>query len=132
MPDEEDILKKYRIVAIVGASSNRDRPSYEVASYLIEQGYTVIPVNPTVKEVLGKTSYASLSAIPQKVDVVDIFRKSEDVIPVVEEAIKIGAKAIWMQEGIINEAAATKARAAGMLVVMDKCMQKEHLELAKK
>ena len=131
MSSEEDILKTYRVVAIVGASANPDRPSYEVVSYLMEQGYTVIPVNPSVKEVLGKKSYASLGDIPQEMEVVDIFRKAEDVIPIVEEAIKIGAKAIWMQEGIVNQAAAAKARAAGLLVVMDKCMRKEHLQLSK-
>jgi hypothetical protein len=93
------------------------------------QGYNVIPVNPTVDEVLGKKCYASLSAIPEKIDVVDIFRKSEDIPPIVDEAVKIGAKAVWMQEGIINKPAAKKAESAGLLVVMDKCMRKEHMHM---
>lgn len=132
MTTEEEILKKYRTVAMVGASANPDRPSYNVASYLMKQGYDVIPVNPTIKEVLGKTSYPDLSSIPQRVEVVDIFRKPEEVMPIVEEAIKVGAKAVWMQEGIVNAAAAARARAAGLLVVMGKCMHKEHLKLSKK
>jgi uncharacterized protein len=132
MPVEFEILEKYRVVAIVGASTNPERPSYSVTAYLIDQGYDVIPVNPSANEVCGQTSYPSLSAIPQKVEVVDIFRKSEDVMPVVEEAIKIGAKVIWMQEGVINNPAAAKARTAGLLVVMDQCMRKKHLELAER
>ena len=95
----------------------------------MEHGYEVIPVNPNVQEILGKTSYPDLSSIPEKVEVVDIFRKSGEVMPIVEEAIKIGAKAVWMQEGVINEEAAAKARDAGLLVVMDKCMLKEHQRL---
>jgi len=122
-------LNNYRTVAIVGASPNPERASYKVASYLTEHGYEVIPVNPNVQEILGKTSYPDLSSIPGKVEVVDIFRKSEEVMPIVEEAIKIGAKAVWMQEGVINEKAAAKARDAGLLVVMDKCMLKEHQRL---
>lgn len=98
----------------------------------MEHGYHVIPVNPNAQEVLGKTSYPNLSSVPEKVEVVDIFRRSEEVMPIVEEAIKIGAKAVWMQEGIINEEAAAKARAAGLLVVMDKCMFKEHQRLMQK
>ena len=126
---EEDILKKYHNVAVVGVSANPKRPSCRVAEYLTRHGYNVIPVNPGVKEILGKTSYPDLSSIPEPVDVVDIFRKPADVMPIIDEAIKIGAKAIWMQEGITNEAAATRARDAGLLVVMDKCMRKEHLRL---
>ena len=126
---EAKILKEYRTVAIVGASASPGRPSYRVFSYLAEQGYHVIPVNPTVKEILGKTSYPDLISIPEKVEVVDIFRKSEEVMPVVDEAIKIGAKAVWMQEGVINKEAAAKARDAGLLVVMDRCMRKEHRKL---
>jgi hypothetical protein len=123
------ILKSFRNVAMVGVSANPEKPSYIVFRYLMACGYNVIPVNPTIDEVLGKKSYASLSVIPEKVEVVDIFRRSEDVPLIVEEAIKIGAKAIWMQEGIINQPAATKAEAAGLLVVMDKCMRKEHIRL---
>jgi len=123
------ILKSFRNVAVVGVSANGDKPSNVVFRYLMVQGYNVIPVNPTVDEVLGKKCYASLSAIPEKIDVVDIFRKSEDIPPIVDEAIKIGAKAVWMQEGIINKPAAKKAESAGLLVVMDKCMRKEHMHM---
>jgi predicted CoA-binding protein len=123
------ILKSFRDIAIVGVSASPEKPSNIVFKYLTEHGYNVIPVNPTISEVLGKKCYASLSAIPEKVEVVDIFRKSEDIPPIVDEAIKIGAKAIWMQEGIVNNAAADKAQAAGLLVVMDKCMRKEHMKM---
>jgi uncharacterized protein len=123
------ILKSFRNVAVVGVSANGDKPSNVVFKYLMVQGYNVIPVNPTVDEVLGKKCYASLSAVPEKIDVVDIFRKSEDIPPIVDEAIKIGAKAVWMQEGIINKPAAKKAESAGLLVVMDKCMRKEHMHM---
>jgi len=126
------ILSEYHNVAVVGLSPKPERPSYRVASYLAEQGYNIIPVNPNATEILGKTSYPNLSSIPETVEVVDIFRRSEEVMPIVEEAIKIGAKAVWMQEGVINEAAAARAREAGLLVVMDKCMLKEHQRLAQK
>jgi predicted CoA-binding protein len=129
---EAKILNEYRNVAVVGLSPKPERPSYRVASYLAEQGYNIIPVNPKAKEILGKTSYPDLSSIPEAVEVVDIFRRPEEVMPIVEEAIKIGAKAVWMQEGIINEAAAARAREAGLAVVMDKCMLKEHQRLARK
>lgn len=126
--EEEKILKEYRTVAVVGLSPDPARPSQRVANYLMSHGYKVIPVNPRPQEILGKAGYPDLSSIPEPVEVVDIFRRPEDVLPVVEEAIKIGAKAVWMQEGIINEAAA-RARDAGLLVVMDKCMRKEHMRL---
>ncbi|MCJ7655533.1 MAG: CoA-binding protein [Dehalococcoidia bacterium] len=129
---EEKILKEYRTVAIVGASSNPERPSFRVVRYLSEHGYNVIPVNPNEHDILGMTCYPNLGSIPEKVEVVDIFRKSEAVTPVVDEAIKIGAKAIWMQEGVINEEAAAKARNAGLLVVMDKCMRKQHISLMRR
>ena len=129
MSTEEKILKSSRIIAVVGLSPKPDRPSYRVASYLKEQGYRIIPVNPQEKEMLGEPSYPDLGSIPEPVDVVDIFRRSEEVPAIVEEAIKIGAKAVWMQEGVINEKAAAKAREAGLLVVMDKCMLKEHQRL---
>jgi len=129
---EERILNGYRTVAVVGASPNPSRASHIVASYLMEHGYRVIPVNPGAKEILGMTSYPDLSSIPEKVEVVDIFRRSEEVTPIVDEAVKIGAKAVWMQEGVINEEAAAKARDAGLLVVMDKCMRKEHLYFSQK
>ncbi len=126
---ERKILTEYRNIAVVGASPNPERASHRVARYLIEQGYRVTPVNPNATEVLGRTSYPDLSSVPDTVEVVDIFRRSEDVTPIVEEAIKIGAKAIWMQEGVINDEAATRARNAGLLVVMDRCMYKEHARL---
>lgn len=121
---EEEILKSSRVVAVVGLSDNPERPSNQVARYLKAQGYKVVPVNPAVKEVLGEVAYPDLSSIPEPVDVVDIFRKSEDVPPIVEEAIKIGAKVVWMQEGVISEVAAQQAREAGLKVVMDRCMLK--------
>jgi hypothetical protein len=119
-------------VAVVGLSPNPERPSHVVASYLIEHGYHVIPVNPNAQQILGKASYPDLSSIPETVEVVDIFRRPEEVMSVVEEAIKIGAKAVWMQEGVINEEATAKARDAGLLVVMGKCMRKEHLHFSQK
>jgi len=125
-----DILNKYRNVAIVGASPDSERPSYSVLRYLMKHGYHVMPVNPNELEILGMTCYPNLTSIPEKVEVVDIFRKSEDVMPIVDEAIRIGAKVVWMQEGVINEEAAAKARDAGLLVVMDRCMRKEHLKFA--
>ena len=129
---EEEILKNSRTVAIVGLSSNPERPSYTVAKYLKEHGYKIIPVNPNEKTVLGETSYPDLSSIPEKVDVVDIFRRSEDVPPIVSEAIKIGAKAVWMQEGVNNKEAALEALKAGLKVVVNKCMRKEHEKLSGK
>jgi len=128
---EADILSKYRDVAVVGASPNPERPSYRVVRYLVKHGYHVMPVNPNVKKTSGKTSYPDLSSIPGNVEVVDIFRRSEDVTPIVDEAIKVQAKVIWMQEGVVNEEAAAKARDAGLLVVMDRCMRKEHLRFAR-
>lgn len=123
------ILKSFRNVAMVGVSANPDKPSNKVFKYLTENGYNVIPVNPTIDAIMGKKCYARLSDIPEKVEVVDIFRRVEDIPPIVDEAIKIGAKAVWMQEGIINDTAAKKAESAGLLVVMDKCMRKEHVRL---
>ena len=129
MSIEEKILNSSRTVAVVGLSSKPDRPSYKVASYLKEQSYNIIPVNPTEKEILGEPCYPDLASVPMSIDVVNIFRRSADVPPLVEEAIKIGAKAVWMQEGVINEEAANRAREAGLMVVMDKCMLKEHQNL---
>jgi predicted CoA-binding protein len=124
-----EILKKSKTIAVVGLSNKPDRPSYDVASYLQEHGYIVIPVNPNIEEWKGIKSYRSLSEVKEKIDVVDIFRKSGDVSPVVDEAIRVGAKVVWMQLGIINEEAAGKARAAGLTVVMDRCMKIEHARL---
>jgi predicted CoA-binding protein len=126
---EVEILNSCRVIAIVGLSSNPDRPSYGVANYLKEQGYKIIPVNPRETEVLGEVCCPDLASISEPVDVVDIFRRPEDVPGIVEQAIKIGAKAVWMQEGVINETAACQARDAGLLVVMDRCMLKEHKKL---
>ena len=129
MSSEEEILNSSRVVAVVGLSSRPDRPSHRVASYLKEQGYQVVPVNPGEKEILGEVCYPDLSSIPVPVDVVDIFRRSEDVPPIVEEAIQVGAKAVWMQEGVVNEVAASRASGAGLRVVMNRCMRKEHMKL---
>jgi len=126
---EEEILSSSRVVAVVGLSVKPDRPSYNVASYLKKNGYKIIPVNPKAGEILGEVCYPDLSSIPGAVDAVDIFRRTEEVPAIVEETIKIGAKAVWMQEGVINEQAAARAKAAGLLVVMDKCMLKEHQKL---
>ena len=127
---EVKILKSFRNVAMVGASADPQKPSNVVFRYLTVHGYNVVPVNPTIDEVYGQKCYPSLSAIPGKIDVVDVFRKSDDVPAIVDEAIKIGAKAVWMQEGVVNKDAAKKAESAGLLVVMDKCMRKEHMRLS--
>ncbi len=126
---ERRILTDCRTVAVVGMSPDADRPSHGVFCYLRDQGYRVIPVNPRVPRILGETCYPDLAAIPEKVDVVDIFRRAEDVPPVVDQAIEIGARAVWMQRGIVNETAAGRARKAGLDVVMDKCMKIEHLRM---
>jgi predicted CoA-binding protein len=120
------LLKNARTIAVVGLSSNKMRPSHGVAEYLQRAGYKIIPVNPNEVEVLGERAVARLEDIRERVDIVDIFRRSEFVPEVVESAIAIGAKAVWMQEGVIHEAAAQRARAAGLEVVMDKCILKEH------
>ena len=126
--DIQKILSQYRTVAIVGASPNPERPSHRVADFLKKEGFRVIPVTPNADKVVGETAYPNLTSIPVSVEVVDIFRRSEDVLPVVEEAIAIGAKAVWMQEGIVNEEAAARARKAGLTVVMNHCMRKELLQ----
>jgi predicted CoA-binding protein len=121
-----DILTKYKTIAVVGLSSNPARPSHGVAEYLQSAGYHIIPVNPNETDVLGEPSYASLDEVPQKIEIVDVFRRPEEVPPAVDAAIRAGAKVVWMQLGIINEAAAEKAQAAGLTVVMDACMLIEH------
>lgn len=123
------ILKTAKSIAVVGLSSSPDKPSYRVAEYLISQGYEVIPVNPTLVEWNGRTAYKSVQEIPGPIDIVDIFRRPEDVPPVVDEAIAKKAKVVWMQLGIVNNAAAEKARAAGLQVVMDRCSKVEHQKL---
>ena len=122
----QELLRSSRVIAVVGLSSKKFRPSYGVAEYMQREGYRIIPVNPHEKEVLGEKSYARLEDIGQPVDIVDIFRRSEFVGPIVESAIRLGAKAIWMQEGVEDEDAARKAREAGLFVVMDRCILKEH------
>lgn len=129
MSVEKKILKDYRTIAVVGLSPKPSRPSHMVASYLKENGYRIIPVNPRAGEILGEISYPDLSSIPERVDVVDIFRRSNELPAIVEGAITIGAKALWMQEGVINAEAAERAVQAGLLVVMDRCMLKEHRRL---
>jgi len=121
-----ELLKTSRTIAVVGLSSNRSRPSYGVAEYLQSVGYRIIPVNPNESEVLGEKSYPGLEAIPEKVEIVDIFRRPEAVPEVVESAIRIGAKAVWMQEGVMHPEAAERARQAGLAVVMDRCIFREH------
>jgi predicted CoA-binding protein len=121
-----DILKLYKTIAVVGLSSNPARPSHGVASYLQDMGYHIIPVNPNEREVLGGKSYARVEAVPEKIEIVDIFRRAEGVPPVVDGAIRVGAKVVWMQLGIVNDAAAEKARGAGIIVVMDACILVEH------
>ena len=129
--DVKKILSNFKTVAVVGISPNEDRPSYIVASYLKSNGYRIIPVRPDGEEILGEKVYHRLADIPEEigVEVVDIFRKSEDVPPVVDEAIQRKAKAVWMQEGVIHEEAGAKAEKAGLIVVMDRCMKKEHQRL---
>ena len=124
--NEAEILKQYSRVAVVGASDDPARPSNIVINYLNRHGYNVIPVNPKAGQIMGKKAYPDLLSIPEKVEIVDIFRKAEEVGEIVDQAIRIGARVIWMQEGVINEEAAARAREAGLDVVMDKCMKKTH------
>ena len=123
------ILKENHTVAVVGLSADWFRPSYFAAKYLQQHGYRIIPVNPRYKEILGERCYASLGEIPVKVDIVDCFRRSEDIPPIAEEAVAIGAKVLWMQIGVVNEGAAARARVAGLEVVMDRCVKIEHARL---
>ena len=125
----KSLLSDAKTIAIVGLSSDPFRPSFEVAQYLKEQGYRIIPVNPKEPEVIGEKAYARLEDILEPVDIVDVFRRSEFVPEVVDSAIAIGAKAVWMQEGVVHEEAAAKARAAGLQVVMDRCILKDHHRL---
>ncbi len=120
------LLKRAKTVAVVGLSDSPLRPSYGVSAYLQQYGYRIIPVNPNIHGSLGEKAVATLSDIKEKIDIVDIFRRSEHVEEVVDEAIKLGVQAVWMQEGVIHEEAAKKARQAGIFVVMDRCMLKEH------
>jgi predicted CoA-binding protein len=122
----ETILNECRTIAVVGLSSNPMRPSYGVARYLQQQGYRIIPVNPNEREVLGEQAYQRLADVPDKFDLVDIFRRSEEAGQYVDEAIRLGAKAVWLQDGVIDTAAAERALKAGLLVVMDNCILREH------
>ncbi len=124
-----EILKTARTIAVVGLSADPQRPSHEVAEYLQRHGYRIIPVNPTLAETLGEKSYPELTAVPGPVDVVLIFRRSQDTPPIVEQAIRVGAKAVWMQLGIEHEGAADRARQAGLQVVMNACMRTVHSAL---
>jgi predicted CoA-binding protein len=125
-----EILHTAHIIAVVGLSSKRYRPSYGVSEYMKKAGYRIIPVNPREKEVLGEIAYPDLDSVPGPVDIVDIFRRSEFVPEIVEAAIRKGARVIWMQEGVIHEAAARRAEAAGLIVIMDRCILKDHRRLA--
>jgi predicted CoA-binding protein len=123
------VLQANRVIAVVGLSPSWNRPSYFAAKYMLEHGYTIIPVNPAATEILGRKCYPDLAAIPVRVDLVDVFRKAEDALPIAEEAIRIGAKCLWLQLGVINRAAADLAAAAGLDVVMDRCVKIEYARL---
>lgn len=126
MAEISEILKKYRVVAVVGLSSDPNRPSYRVAQYLQAQGYRIIPVNPGCQEILGEKCYATLQDIPVPVEIVDIFRKVEAIPGIVAEAIAVGAKVVWMQQGLEEPVSAQKAEQAGLKVIMDRCIKIEH------
>jgi predicted CoA-binding protein len=121
-----EILNKYNSIAVVGMSDNPMRPSHQVATYLIDAGYKVFPVNPNCKEILGLECYPDLKSIPGKVDIVDVFRRPEYVLSLVEETVEIGAKVIWLQLGVINHEAVLKAQSVGLIVIMDRCIKIEH------
>ena len=125
-----ELLKTSRTIAVVGLSGKRFRPSYGVAEYMQRNGYRIIPVNPHESSVLGEKCYADLEQVPERIDIVDIFRRPEFVREVVDAAIRIGARAVWMQEGVVDEEAAGKARAAGLEVVMDRCILKDHRRMS--
>jgi uncharacterized protein len=128
-PDKKTILEQVKVLAVVGLSRRESRPGYYVPAYMHAAGYRIIPVNPYLEEALGEKAYPDLLSIPEPVDMVVIFRRSEDVAPVVDDAIEIGAKVVWMQLGIVNEEAASKARAAGLQVVMNSCIKIDHQRL---
>ena len=125
----KQILDECHTIAVVGLSSNPSRPSNSVSGYMRRQGYRVIPVNPNETKVFGEQAYPSLADVPVKIDLVDVFRRSEEAGKAVDEAIQIGAKAVWLQEGVIDHAAARRAQEAGLLVVMDRCWLKEHIRM---
>ena len=127
----KQILDDYKTIVVVGLSSNTWRASHSVSAYMQAKGYRIIPVNPNETEVLEEKAYASLADVPEPVELVNVFRRSEEAGAVVDEAIRLGAKAVWLQEGVIDQAAARRARDAGLLVVMDRCILKEHSRLAR-
>jgi len=131
MGSMRELLSTARVIAVVGLSSKKRRPSFGVSQYMQRAGYRIIPVNPNETEVLGEKAYPRLDAVPEKIDVVDIFRRSEFVPEIVDLAIRIGAKAVWMQEGVVHDEAAAKARAAGLTVIVDRCILKEHQRLSR-
>jgi len=131
MASIRELLGTARVIAVVGLSSKKSRPSFGVSQYMQRAGFRIIPVNPGETEVLGEKAYPSLDAVPEKIDIVNIFRRSEFVAEVVDQAIQAGAQAVWMQEGVIHEDGAAKARAAGLTVVMDRCILKEHQKLSR-
>lgn len=129
-PDEiRALLRAAKTIAVVGLSDDPARPSHEVAAYMQRQGYRIIPVNPTIAATLGERSYPSLKDVPEPIDIVDIFRRPDAVPPIVADAIAVKAKAVWMQEGVVHPAAAAQARDAGLTVVMDRCILKDHAAL---
>jgi uncharacterized protein len=125
----ENLLRNAKTIAVVGLSPRRSRPSYGVSEYMQSQGYRILPVNPNETEILGEKCWATLDEIPERVDIVDVFRRSECVPEIVDAAIRIGARGVWMQEGVVHEEAAEKARAAGLEVIMDRCILKEHRKM---
>ena len=131
MKQISEILRMGRTIAVVGLSAKRYRPSYGVAEYMQRAGYRIIPVNPHETEVLGEKCYPDVESVPEPIDIVDIFRRSEYVPEIVESAIRKGAKVVWMQEGVIHEEAARRAQEAGLEVVMDRCILKDHRRLAR-
>lgn len=124
-----EMLREGRTIAVVGLSSKRLRPSHGVAAYMQQHGYRIIPVNPVETEVLGEKAYATLAEVPERIDIVNVFRQPDAVPGVVDEALALGVKYLWLQEDVVHEAAAAKARAAGVKVVMDRCILKEHRRL---
>lgn len=130
-PDLKSMLTSCRTIAVVGLSPDAGKPSHEVAAYLQGAGYRIIPVNPACPEILGERCYPTLSDIPGEVDIVDVFRRSEFLPEIVDQAIAKGARVVWMQEGVVNREAAAKAEAAGLTVVMDRCLLKEHVRLVR-
>ena len=126
MPGINELLASSKVIAVVGLSGRKTRPSYGVSDYKRHAGYRIIPVNPNETEVLGEKAWPDLDSVPEKIDIVNVFRRSECVPEIVDAAIRIGARAIWLQEGVVHHEAAAKARAAGLMVVMDRCILKEH------